>query len=194
MFIAFCGVNTGFNWNVSPTAVNVFFVTSKAIPVTRSPTVTSQDAVLFPSSVVTVILAVPVVTAVTSPFSSTVAASGLDDSQVTFLFVAFSGATVAVNCRVSPTWVSVALVLFSSTLSTDAAGAVNCTSNLSITGPAFASAVNTSSPAPAFLTTIGSSTVLYTSASGPNTSWLPLTTLVPLHTNAFGAEEFLPLL
>ena len=60
-------------------------------------TVTSQVAVFPPSTVVTVIVAVPAATPVTTPAADTVAIFVLLDDQVTFLLVAFGGATVAVS-------------------------------------------------------------------------------------------------
>ena len=51
---------------------------------------------------VTVIVVVPAVTAVTNPVELTVAIAVLLDDQVTFLFVAVVGATVAVSCVVAP--------------------------------------------------------------------------------------------
>ena len=48
-------------------------------------------------------VAVPTLTAVTKPVALTVATDALDVDQVTFLLVAFEGATVAVSCRVPPT-------------------------------------------------------------------------------------------
>ena len=67
-------------------------------------TVTAQVAVLLePSDVVAVlavIVAVPLDTAVTRPFASTVATDGLLLLHVTLLLVAFSGVTVAVSCSV----------------------------------------------------------------------------------------------
>ena len=67
-------------------------------------TVTAQVAVLLePSDVVAVlavIVAVPLDTAVTRPFASTVATDGLLLLQITLLSVAFSGVIVAVSCRV----------------------------------------------------------------------------------------------
>jgi hypothetical protein len=65
-------------------------------------TVTEQVAVLPPSSVVTVIIAAPTLIADTFPFESTVATLVLELDQVTSLFVAFEGVTVAVNCSVPP--------------------------------------------------------------------------------------------
>ena len=73
-------------------------------------TVTEQVAVLFPSTVLTVIVAVPTLTAVTTPELDTVATDVLFDDHVTDLFVAYEGVTVAVRVLVSPS-VSTRLVL-----------------------------------------------------------------------------------
>jgi hypothetical protein len=59
-------------------------------------------AVLPPSCVVTVIVAFPADTAVTSPLAFTVATAVLFELHVTFLLVALAGRTVAVNCCVAP--------------------------------------------------------------------------------------------
>ena len=58
-------------------------------------TVTATVAVLLPSAVVTVMVAVPFATAVITPLLLTVAIFALLELQVTFLFVAVAGATVA---------------------------------------------------------------------------------------------------
>ena len=65
-------------------------------------TVTEHVAVLFPSEVLTVIVALPAFLAVIVPFE-TVATLVLLDVQVTFLLVALLGLTVAVNVSVPPT-------------------------------------------------------------------------------------------
>ena len=65
-------------------------------------TVTEQVAVLFPSAVVTVIVAEPAATAVTVPFATVAFVESLD-VHVTFLFVALDGVTVAVNVSDPPT-------------------------------------------------------------------------------------------
>ena len=65
-------------------------------------TVTVQLA-STPFEAVAVIVAVPSETAVTTPFSSTVATEVFDELQVTDLSVALSGLTVAVRVNVSPT-------------------------------------------------------------------------------------------
>ena len=74
-------------------------------------TVTAHVAVFPPSAVVTVISAVPTALAVTVPSFPTVATSSLLDFQVTFLFVALSGVTVAVSFSVLPTSMVVAVLL-----------------------------------------------------------------------------------
>ena len=66
-------------------------------------TVTTQVAVLLPSVVVTVIVAVPTAFAVTRPDADTVATVELLVVHVTALFVALLGATVAVSCIVALT-------------------------------------------------------------------------------------------
>ena len=66
-------------------------------PISFDFTVTEQVAFLLPSSVVTVIVAVPAFFAVTTPELETVATVVLFEVQVTFLFVALDGDTVAVS-------------------------------------------------------------------------------------------------
>jgi len=65
-------------------------------------TVTEQVAVLPPSAVLAVIVAVPAFLAVTSPSEDTVATEVLFDDHVTSLLDALEGLTVAVNHVVSP--------------------------------------------------------------------------------------------
>ena len=65
-------------------------------------TVTVQAAVFPPSAVLTVIVAVPSPFAVIFPLLSTVATLVLLDDQLTDLFVAFDGETVAVRVAVLP--------------------------------------------------------------------------------------------
>lgn len=67
---------------------------------------------MVPSVVVATIVADPGAMAVTRPLLLTVATALLLVDQVTVLFVALLGSTVAVNCSVYPS-VKVALVLFS---------------------------------------------------------------------------------
>ena len=65
-------------------------------------TFTTQVAVLPPSFVLTVIVAVPSATAVIFPLLSTVATFSSLEVQVTDLSVASAGNTVAVKVSVSP--------------------------------------------------------------------------------------------
>ena len=60
-------------------------------------TVTEHVAVLPPSTVATMMLAVPAALAITTPEDETVATDALVDDQFTALLVAFDGVTVAVN-------------------------------------------------------------------------------------------------
>ena len=68
---------------------------------TGAPAVTDtwQDAVLFPSSVVTVMVALPSAIPVTVPLL-TAAIPGLSLDQVTFLLVALSGVIIALSVAV----------------------------------------------------------------------------------------------
>src|SRR5699024_5561558 len=65
-------------------------------------TVKVQTAVLLPSLVVTVMSALPALTAVTLPLLSTVAIAASDDANVTVLSDAVDGATVATKLPVAP--------------------------------------------------------------------------------------------
>ena len=65
-------------------------------------TVTEHVAVFPPSEVLTVIVAVPALLAVTVPLEETVATSGLLDAQVTSWSVASEGLTVAMSWELSP--------------------------------------------------------------------------------------------
>ena len=69
-------------------------------PVADTVTVTSHVAVWLPSSVVTVIVALPPDTAVTMPFF-TVATAVLFELHLTFWFVASEGTTVALKVAVA---------------------------------------------------------------------------------------------
>ena len=63
---------------------------------------TTIDADLFPSCVVIVIIVEPFPTAVIRPVLDTVAIEGCRDIDVTVLFVAFTGRTVAIDWNVNP--------------------------------------------------------------------------------------------
>ncbi len=79
-------------------------------------TVSAHSALLFPSTVFTVIFVVPALTATTLPFVSTVAMVESTADQATFLFVVFAGRTVATSVSFAPT-TSDNVVLLSATLS-----------------------------------------------------------------------------
>ena len=119
MLVAFAGATVAVSFSVWPFAVSVASFLSRVTPVTATVvgwsamfTVTLHTAVLFPSAVVTVMSAVPFATAVTSPSGVTVATFSLLVAYVTFLLVAFAGATIAVSFTVWPFAVRVASVLF----------------------------------------------------------------------------------
>ena len=102
--VAFAGATVAVSCTVWTFAVSVASVLFRVTPVTATVvgwsamfTVTLHTAVLFPSAVVTVMSAVPFATAVTSPSGVTVATFSLLVAYVTFLLVAFAGATVAVS-------------------------------------------------------------------------------------------------
>ena len=84
--------------------MSAFAVSLSVTPVTLitlAATVTLHVAVNLPSTVSTVIVAVPALRAVTLPFSTFATVASLD-FHVTSLFVAFEGATVAVSVKFSP--------------------------------------------------------------------------------------------
>jgi hypothetical protein len=95
--VALEGVTVAVSVSVFP-SVKVNDVLFRLTPVTETTlalTVTEQVAFLPPSLVVTVIVAVPAALAVTKPEEDTVATVVLLEDQVTDLFVAFDGETVA---------------------------------------------------------------------------------------------------
>ena len=99
-------------------------------------TVTEHVAVLPPSFVLTVIVAVPGVFAVTTPEDETVATEVLFEVQVTDLSVAFEGLTVAVSVWLSPS-VIVRLVLSRLTPVTDITFALTVTVHVAVLLPSF---------------------------------------------------------
>jgi len=91
-------------WIVVPVAAA--FTTAfppKTVRLLPGVTVTVIDAVRLPSTVVTVIVAVPEDTPVTTPLALTVAMFVLLDDHVTLRFGAVAGVTVASSCSVLPT-------------------------------------------------------------------------------------------
>ena len=97
LFVALLGLTVAVNDSVFPLAKfnEVLFSLTLSTAIVGSVTVTLQVAVLFPSSVVAVIVAVPAAIAVTLPVKSTVATLELLLVHVTFLFVAFVGTTIS---------------------------------------------------------------------------------------------------
>ena len=114
LLVAFAGAMVVAKVAVSPIFRAASFL-SKVTPVTGtttgsgSLTVTTHSAVFWPSSVVTVMVALPTATAVTTP-SFTVAMASSLLTQLTFLFVASAGATVAAKVTVSPIFKAASLL------------------------------------------------------------------------------------
>jgi hypothetical protein len=119
--VAFEGRTVAVSWTEPFTAIDDGTGWSMLTLVGRaSVTVTAHVAVLLPSAVVAVIVAVPFDTALTvteSPVPLTVAMALSLLVHVTFLFVAFDGWIVAVSVSLSPTEMS-AEALLSETLVT----------------------------------------------------------------------------
>ena len=103
LFVAPVGETVAVNFAVAPLSKDNF-VCESVTPVAGTgsvTTTTSHLAVWFPSSVVTVMVALPAETAVTVPFS-TVATAVLFELHLTLLFVTSEGITVAVKVSVAP--------------------------------------------------------------------------------------------
>ena len=101
-FVALAGVIVAVNCCVPPIKIEAV-VGDTLTPVTSIGfTEITLVAVLEPSCVVTVMVAVPTDTPVTSPLALTVATAVFELLQVTLWFVAFAGAIVAANCCVPP--------------------------------------------------------------------------------------------
>ena len=118
VYVAFAGYIVGINVIGPSVVAKNADLRSSPIPVTGTAvtTVTRQEAVNSPSVVVTVIVLVPAATPVTLPFEATVAIPGVDDDQVTALFMAFVGRTVATSVTPFPAPVAIlAVVLFNVT-------------------------------------------------------------------------------
>ena len=103
--VALEGVTAAVSVCVSPTGIDrdVLFRLTPVTEIFGSMTVTLHVAVFPPSSVLTVIVAVPFAIPFTSPDEDTVATNELLLAQVTFLFVAFSGRMVGFSVAVLPT-------------------------------------------------------------------------------------------
>jgi hypothetical protein len=101
-FVALAGAMVAFNCCVPPIRIDAV-VGLAVTPVTNiGLTVMTLVAVLAPSAVVTVMVAVPTLMPVTRPVALTVATAVLLLLQVTAWFVALAGAIVADNCWVPP--------------------------------------------------------------------------------------------
>ena len=87
--------------------------TGKVTPVTGTETLTVHFAVFLPSAVVAVITACPPETALITPAAETVATFVFELVQITFLFEAFAGRTVALSVPVWPALRFIALTLSS---------------------------------------------------------------------------------
>jgi hypothetical protein len=109
-------------------------------------TTTEQLAVLDPSFVVTVIVALPGVLAVTTPEDETVATAVLLEDQVTDLSVALKGVTVAVSVSVFPS-VKVKDVLFRLTPVTETAFSLTVTEQVAFLPPSLVVTVIVAVPA-----------------------------------------------
>jgi hypothetical protein len=106
LLVALVGATVAVNVVVEPT-FTLAVVGDTATPVTGTfvvLTVIADVAVNPPLTVVTVIVALPAATLVTTPAVFTVAMAVLLLDQVTLLLVALVGATVAVNVVVEPTF------------------------------------------------------------------------------------------
>lgn len=104
LMVAFAGATVAVSCCVAPT-LNDAVSGETVTPVTGTMdevTVTSAVAVKLPSTEVTVIVEVPMVSAITTPFVLTVATAVLLDEYVTDLLLAFEGVTAGVSCRVAP--------------------------------------------------------------------------------------------
>ena len=101
--VAVSGVTVAVRVKVLPMN-NVADSLSRVMLSTGTWTVILQDAFFPPFAVVTVIVASPTPSAVTLPVvAPTFATASSSEDQVTLLFVALSGETVAVNVMLSPT-------------------------------------------------------------------------------------------
>ena len=120
LFVALEGVIVAVSVCVSPTIMlrDVLFRLTPVTEIVCALTVTVQVAFLPPSLVVTVIVVEPAAFAVTTPEDVTVATDVLLEDQVTALFVALEGVTVATKVSDEPSYNDM-LVLFNEIPVTD---------------------------------------------------------------------------
>lgn len=102
--VALDGVTVAVSVWVSPTVIDkdVIFILTPVTATVAADTVIEHVAVLLPSLVVTVMVAVPALFAETTPDEETVATEVLLEDHVTDLSVALDGVTVADRVCVSP--------------------------------------------------------------------------------------------
>jgi hypothetical protein len=108
LFVALEGKTVAERFSEPPTrsVVDVLFrdtPVTATLPLPPLVTVMEQVAVLLPSAVVTVMVALPIAKPLTKPFDDTDAIEGELLLHVTFLLVALAGKTVAVNVSEPPT-------------------------------------------------------------------------------------------
>jgi hypothetical protein len=151
LFVASLGTMVAVRVSVAPTVrLDEFLL--RVTPVTDTgvvETVTEQVAVLLPSCVVTVMVAVPSATAVTvadRPLPDTDATELLLLDHVTFLFVALLGAMVAVRLSVAPT-LRLEEFLLRVTPVTETGVDVTVTAQVAVLPPSWVVAVMLASPA-----------------------------------------------
>ena len=158
--LAFDGNTVAVKVSVSPTVIEreLLFRLTLVTDTFAAWTVTEHVAVLDPSVVVTVIVAVPAALAVTTPLEDTVATVVLLDFHVTDLSVAFDGRTVAVKVCVSPTVIDNE-VLFRLTPVTETVAADTVTVHFAVLAPSVVVTVIVEVPAAFAVTTPEEDTV-----------------------------------
>jgi hypothetical protein len=154
LFVALEGAIVALSISELPT-LKASALLDRETPVTGTVTVTVQEAVLDPSSVLTVIVAVPAPIAVTFPALLTVATFVLELVQVIFLFVALDGATVALSVSELPTLKASALL----DGETPVTGTVTVTVQEAVLDPSVVLTVMVAVPAPIAVTFPALSTV-----------------------------------
>lgn len=133
LLVAVVGFIVAVNVSLAPTVIDSVVLFNET-PVTGIVTVTVHVAVLLPSAVVTVIVAVPPPFAVTVPLE-TVATEVFELLHVTFVLDAFEGVMVAVSVPVLLTPERVIVVL---SRETPVTGIVTVTEHVTVLSPALA--------------------------------------------------------
>jgi hypothetical protein len=146
LFVALVGATVAVSVSVPPT-IRLEDDLFKVTPVTETEvemTVIAQVAVLLPSTVVTVMVAVPALTPVTVPFDDTLATAGALLNHVTFLLVALEGETVAVSLSLPP--VAILIDVLSKVTPVTAMGALTVTAQVAVKPPSSVVTVMTAFP------------------------------------------------